>query len=1255
MRKKFLLLSLVMATVLSAQAQYLREHYITWGMGGADLGATLQSWSPGQQVSEDDNFFISRVKPKARFRNAATQVMDTLQTIYDKKLIAWIPFNSLNETGWNRNALPDGKFDSEVFSMWSYVTHWGDWTAPNGRVPAALLDVAHKNGVGVSGLASVPNASLSDNWASCFNDMVSAGAEKSAQFMTYYGVDGLGYNSEWSESGSTVSALMTYHGALVKKMRETNPLFENFWYTGTADAGNINFAGQLGSWNQNTFGDKDNIRTSLFLNYNWNYSSRIRTSQSLAASLGRDPLDLYAGFNMQGANPTSWTLLGRSRYSIGLWGAHSANMFFETRHEKGSDPAVKQATYLMRTERWFGGGTRNPANLPPFVDSDNYNADNFSFHGMAKMMSARSALAWNLSEEPFITYFNLGNGKFFNWNGARQHNSQWYNIGVQDYLPTWRYWFASKLLGRQATDVPTNGLDAEFNWDDAYVGGSTMHVYGTVNNEYLHLFKTQFALQEGDVITFRYKLLEGSANANLVFTAEGAESEPINESDYNVLTTAQQPDNAEWVTKQFTVSGNLAGKTLALVALHFTNAQNLDLYFGEFSIVRGSTATPAQPVLTKTELLNAHSLGADAKLIWNMPNSKPATQVCYNTDVNTAFFKLYAQQEGKDPIYMGMTTSWAGLVFSAPMDFAAEASRNVRFGVSAAALDHKSESAIAWSDYTNINEVYEFADDIETNKTLITQDEVFTMGYSDPNHESGSWKLTHEDGNVAFSGEGHTVVVPGLSKLGNYTLELVGVEHDGSSTTTTTRSFPNYITVNDAKFGRLPEINTFTANGEEAGITVEKGTDVQMAYTGRFADGGTSQAVSLNELNFGLSVADAGLTGQNSYSLAFWIKVNKVNGNTQFFSVADKTGTWPLTDWGWNWSTLSENGSMSFTYRNSSAAEGPASSQYIYPAGTLPIGVWTHVAIVLDSKSDGKARHMLYINGQFVTPTVNVTSTTGNSATTNVADTYYSLIGKEASQYISIGGPASGRAGIDGVIDNFQLYKKAISANEVVRSMEPMVAGSLPADLSCLWNLEGAYASDYSFAALGESAGTKCGSYQLMKLEGEGRAMPHFVEPVIAAGCPQTMDTSYPILTTATWDAPKATLTNETGNSEAGSATVKYENDGVYNVTVTLTNAHGSDSRTYTAITVGDPTGINEVAADQLRAFVSGEVVYIDFKQAGNYEASVYNVAGQLVCSKSATINGSDRMRLALPQPGVYVVRITSGGKPVAAVKLLRK
>ena len=67
--------------------------------------------------------------------------------------------------------------------------------------------------------------------------------------------------------------------------------------------------------------------------------------------------------------------------------------------------------------------------------------------------------------------------------GKQQNNREWYNIGVQDYLPTWRWWFANKVLGRESSDVVTNGLNAEFSWDEAYMGGSSLRINGTSATE----------------------------------------------------------------------------------------------------------------------------------------------------------------------------------------------------------------------------------------------------------------------------------------------------------------------------------------------------------------------------------------------------------------------------------------------------------------------------------------------------------------------------------------------------------------------------------------------------------------------------------------------------------------------------------------------------------------------------------------------------------------------------------------------------
>ena len=71
------------------QAQSLKKEYIRWQNSEGDkLSATVEAWSRNGKVTSDDNFFISRVKPKARFRNQNTQVLKDLNDTNDKRLVA---------------------------------------------------------------------------------------------------------------------------------------------------------------------------------------------------------------------------------------------------------------------------------------------------------------------------------------------------------------------------------------------------------------------------------------------------------------------------------------------------------------------------------------------------------------------------------------------------------------------------------------------------------------------------------------------------------------------------------------------------------------------------------------------------------------------------------------------------------------------------------------------------------------------------------------------------------------------------------------------------------------------------------------------------------------------------------------------------------------------------------------------------------------------------------------------------------------
>lgn len=1250
--KKRHLLSAVAALCFSAAGAQTYNDYVDWGFDSQGFASAVTTWGSSKQYNEDDNFFISRVKPKERFRNVATQVRQDLTEENDKHLVAWVPVN----TG-NGNALPDGKFDSEVFSMWSYVTHWGDWTAPLGRVPGAFLDVAHKNGVGVSSVASIPYGSITSAWKTAITSMSKLDAEQAADFMRYYGVDGLGYNSEFSGlTKSVLGKLRTFHANLVKNSSD-NPVFENIWYDGTNDNGIIAFDKGLGDHNDENFGDSDNIRTSLFLNYNWT-SSLLASSVTKAEEMNRDPLDLYAGMNMQGAEGKNWTDLQNYNISIGLWGAHSENMFWESRGEKGSDATVQQRTYMLRTERWFTGGTRNPVTCPDVINSLSYIADNYDFHGMAKFMTARSSLKWNLGEEPFITYFNLGNGKFFNWMGVRQHDREWYNVGVQDYLPTWRYWFATSLLGRNASDVPSTGLDAEFTWDDAYVGGSSLRIYGTASNEYLHLFKTEYALQEGDVITVRYKLIKGSGDINLVLTAKGAESVAINESDFAVMTASHEADEDVWVERTFKVEGDLIGKDLALVALHFTNASDLDLYLGEFSIIRsGATSTtPSTPTITSAKALAYNKEGVDAKLIFDMPNSKESGEPCYNIDVNTSLFKLYTQQQGEEKQFVGITTSWAALFYAAQMNVD-NASSNIRFGVSALSLDMTSESDIAWSDYLDAG-TYIYSDDVQIDKTTIKPNEDFTLSFVDVKHEPATWVLYDTDGNEVFRAEGSSVTCSeGLPNVGIYDLKVTGPVYSDDTNTTRTdteREYGGYVQITSESVGALPKILTLTANNEEADIQVEANDVIDLAYTGRQADGTSSQGVDLAEQRFGAKCADLGLVGKKSFSVTCWLKINKLaEGDTQLFAIADKTDSWPKTDWGWVWMNIDDTGLIdSYTFRGTDATSNKE-LQYTFNS-KVPVGTWAHLAFVFDWNSEGNLLSKLYING-VEQKVVKWKRTDEEAQTTDpeYAEDVYSITD---GMVLSVGGDAHGRSGIDGTIDNLVIWNGAIDADKVKASMGDINVSDYSDIISC-WDLESAPSSDYTFSSTGSTAGVAAGLHSYAASGGEGQGTFQWEECDVTSGCPFVTGTSFAVTTLPTWKAKKGVISNEKGDGQSGSANLTYANKGDYSVTLTLANSLGSDSRTFQVIKVDGGTGIDAAAtADGLPdVYVVGDVVYIDFAEAGKYNVSVCNTVGQAVAGKTQQLCAGQKMQLTLAKAGTYILTVSKDGRIVRNVKLLRK
>ena len=595
-------------------SSWMHSYYSSWTPGSAPTGG-----------AENENFYIGRVRPLKRFTNTATQVIQDGETTRrsNRGLLWWCP---INESTWT--SLPRYAFDSEAFSMWSYVTIYGNWTQGFLRQPGAFADVCHKNGVQTACVSAAAwAATLSSNdggHGQNYQALIDGGYDKLLKLFCYYGIDGLGFNSE--QTWNMRSDMKT----LIANCQSHKT--DNSGYNGLSDRLHFDFyqfASSLTTSQQSGYNWDDFFPNAngFFLNYNWS-SSILSSSASAATSLGGSSYDVYAGMDMQGGTAGfHWDYINSNNVSVGIWGAHNKNMLYEGAVADGSTPKAIQNCYLRRCEQFFTGGTQNPVN--DIAVSAGSCSPSTSFHGVAKLVAAKSTLSWTANDYfPFITYLNLGNGRFFNNEGVTTYDDEWYNIGMQDFMPTWRWWITTSYMGRSTSNVPSD-THASFTYDDAWFGGSCMKL--TFDNSvsgwrYIQLFKTQFPIADANyTLRVRYKVLSGSANMQYTMSKEGAESTAITQA-----MGTMKAGTGEWQVIEKAVPTNIVGYTMAQLGMRFNNiADGTEILIGEIALVKnGVTYTPVCPTLAKTEILKVTGNGIDFKTSWNshLDGSSTATE-----------------------------------------------------------------------------------------------------------------------------------------------------------------------------------------------------------------------------------------------------------------------------------------------------------------------------------------------------------------------------------------------------------------------------------------------------------------------------------------------------------------------------------------------------------------------------------------------------------------------------------------------------
>lgn len=689
-----------------------RSKDIQWNpLNGMNFVEFLEVWEPGIPVSEDDNFFISRVKLKERFENKNTQVHPELTTA--RQLCWWTPMGD-GKKEWK--SFPRNQFETDNFNMWQYVDIHGNWGDGWFRVPGVFNDVAHKNGVRTGCVLFInwaePVKKAGDRVYDLFSKLMTKDeygrfkyAEKLIRFLRYYGIDGIGVNPEGEWDADVASEVQDFFVELhVQAEKLGLQGFHIDWYDSNDGQGRLSFGqNALQERNRNWFQKGNRRVTDMFmLNYNidtWRGNNDpMGESARNAMKFGRSSYDVYAGFYLRGRGLSSydsepragkgWEVLKDKPVSVCLWGEHDRNNIHNASYEHGKEPLAVQQTYLRKLEYFFTSGTRNPVNAPVVTNTiTTVNEEDMRrFHGISTFFPARSTM----QGLPFVTRFNLGNGLFFNREGKTENGYPWYNVGVQDWMPSWRWW----VTGHDGR-VPADAIQCDFVFEDAWFGGSCLKLHGRTAYSKVRLFKTNIPVHEKVKLSFTYKMKMGEyGKLKLVLSKVGAEDQFIE------IPVEGKNISREWLTVTCKL-GNFGWNEkdhVACIGLVVENtSDDFEMFIGELALTDARMKfKPVKPEITKAEIIRTYADSLDFKLVWNVIPwvNREKDMSVMNEAIDTWYFEVYLKDSSKArPRLITTTTSWAAYACGVNVKAMSEV---LWLGVRAVAPDGKRSSRIVW-------------------------------------------------------------------------------------------------------------------------------------------------------------------------------------------------------------------------------------------------------------------------------------------------------------------------------------------------------------------------------------------------------------------------------------------------------------------------------------------------------------------------------------------------------------------------------
>ncbi|WP_375142512.1 endo-beta-N-acetylglucosaminidase [Metabacillus idriensis] len=561
----------------------------------------LLNWSP----ENDPNAKFNRSHIPLAKRDVLYKVNENSQS--DAKLVA---LSALNP---NTSGVPSqgGKeFFANTFSYWQYADLMVYWAGSSGEgiiVPpsADVIDASHKNGVPILGNVFFPPTVYGgkkewvDQMLAQREDGSFPAADKLLEVSEYYGFDGWFINQE-TEGGNpqTAEKMQQFLIYLQEHKPEGSQVM---WYDSMTNDGRINWQNALTDKNSMFLQDgEERVSDSMFLNFWW----RDQQSSSIKAQqINRSAYDLYTGIDVE-ARGTSTSIPWEGIFPKGKTPYTSLGIY---RPDWAYKTSENMEEFYQKEQEFWVGKNGDPSNTD----------GNGSWKGMAHYFTAKTPIR----DLPFVTHFNTGSGKSFSVKGKVASKESWNNRSLQDILPTWRW---LKEGGQN--------LQVAFDWEQAYEGGSSLKLSGTLNPAdpaHLKLYKTDLLLQKDTELSVTYK-----ANSKQSKIKVGL-SFSDNPEKFVYLDTKAKSEK-KWATSSFKLK-KYNGKKLAAISLFVEGQQevgNYELNVGEIKVFNKQDKQIEKVRPHGAEVSNVEfdkGIYADASLSWIPSESDISHYEIYRT------------------------------------------------------------------------------------------------------------------------------------------------------------------------------------------------------------------------------------------------------------------------------------------------------------------------------------------------------------------------------------------------------------------------------------------------------------------------------------------------------------------------------------------------------------------------------------------------------------------------------------------------